>query len=213
MDPTHADAAATQFDAMVRGLVEGEDAAYAEFWERYGKRLHGIAQNKFPTALKRRLEPEDLVQSVCRSFFRRATAGQLELSHAESLWRLLCAITLNKIKMKLRFHYAQRRDVTRESDMTNEPRGSDSDAPFEPADTGQSPDAALMFAEQLQHVMSMLDAAEQEILQLKLEEFNNDEIAAKVGRSERTVRRTLNRVKEKLEAMLPDWLNSSVRKI
>jgi RNA polymerase sigma-70 factor (ECF subfamily) len=193
------------FDAMVRGLIEGDNLAYAEFWEQYGKRLEGVVRSKFPMGLKRRLEPEDLVQSVCRSFFRRATGGQLEFSGDESLWRLLCAITLNKMKMKQRFHYAKRRRLTQESDVAIQSSDGDSDR-FEPVGTGQSPDDAAMFAEQLEQVMNTLDATEQNVLQLKLDGFSNEEISGKLRRSDRTVRRILKRMQIKLEALLPPSL-------
>jgi RNA polymerase sigma-70 factor (ECF subfamily) len=191
-----------QFDAMVRGLVAGDHQAYAEFWERYGQRLKGVVRSKFPISLKRRLEPDDLVQSACRSFFRRATAGQLELSDGESLWRLICAIALNKMKMKQRFHYAQRRGVTRERDLASEPHDSNSDM-YEPAAKGDSPDDAAMFADQLEQIMLLLNTTEQQILQLRLEDFTNEEIADQLRRSERTVRRILKRLQGKLEAALP----------
>jgi RNA polymerase sigma factor (sigma-70 family) len=189
------------FDALVRGLVAGENPAYTEFWERYGKRLKGVVRSKFPLSLKRRLGPEDLVQSACRSFFRRVTAGELQLQDGESLWRLLCAIALNKMRMKHRFHYAQRRGVTRERDLAGEQHGSTSDT-HEPAAKDHPPDEAIMFAEQLEQVLSMLDSTEQRIVQLKLEDFTNDEIATKLRRSERTIRRSLKRLQAKLEAAL-----------
>lgn len=59
-----------------------------------------------------------------------------------------------------------------------------------------------MFAEQLEQVMKLLDPIEQEILQLKLENYTHEEIAEKVHRSDRTIRRVLQRLQEKLMATL-----------
>ena len=192
-----------QWTAFVEGLVAGEDQAYQQFWEEYGKKLQGVARNQLSPGMNRRLAPEDIVQSTCRSFFHRVTTGKLQLSDSESLWRLLCAITLNKTRMKQRFHLAQRRAANREhAQETQSPTGSF--LSNEPPAQEQLPDEAVMFAEQLETIMEMLDETEQSILQLKLDDHTNDEIAERVGRSERTVRRTLKRLQEKLKATLLD---------
>ncbi|MGI9430111.1 MAG: RNA polymerase sigma factor [Bythopirellula sp.] len=192
-----------EWKAFAEGLAAGDDQAYQQFWDKYGKRLGGVARNQMSPGLNRRLAPEDIVQSTCRSFFSRVTTGKLELSDSESLWRLLCAITLNKTRMKQRFHLAQRRAANREqAQEIQSPTGSF--VSFEPADGGLLPDEAVTFAEQLEHVMAMLDETEQAILELKLEDHTNDEIAARVGRSERTVRRTIKRLQEKLRATLTE---------
>lgn len=192
-----------EWTEFVGGLVSGDELAYNRFWEQYGGRLSAVARNNFPAGLNRRLAPEDIVQSTCRSFFHRVTTGRLELSDSDSLWRLLCAITLNKTRMKQRFHLAQRRAANREQTAQQQtPDGSV--IPHDPRDEGQLPDEAVMFSDELQHVMEMLDETEQQILQLKLADHTNDEIASKVERSERTVRRTLQRLQEKLRATLPE---------
>ncbi len=192
-----------EWNSFVKGLVSGDQIAYNEFWDKYGNRLSAVARNNFPRGLNRRLAPEDIVQSTCRSFFHRVTTGRLELSDSEALWRLLCAITLNKTRMKHRFHLAQRRAANREQSAEVEsPDGST--FRDEVVDKEQMPDEALMFAEQLEGIMELLDDTERRILQLKLEDHTNDEIAELVERSERTVRRVLKRLQEKLEATLPE---------
>lgn len=206
MDPTASIALPdAQWTTFVQGLIAGDDQAYLQFWNEYGQRLNAVARSQFPPGLKRRLAPEDIVQSTCRSFFHRVTTGRLQLSDCESLWRLLCAITLNKTRMKQRFHLAQRRAINQE--QTQEllsPEGSFTID--EPTSQDQLPDEAVVFAEQLENTMNLLDDTERSILQLKLEDHTNDEIAARVGRSERTVRRVLKRLQEKLEHLLPDTL-------
>jgi RNA polymerase sigma factor (sigma-70 family) len=194
-----------QWTTFVQGLIAGDDQAYLRFWNEYGQRLNAVARNQFPTGLKRRLAPEDIVQSTCRSFFHRVTTGKLQLSDSESLWRLLCAITLNKTRMKQRFHLAQRRAINQEQtqDLLS-PEGSFTIN--EPTSQDQLPDEAVMFTEQLENIMNLLDDTERSILQLKLEDHTNDEIAARVGRSARTVRRVLTRLQEKLEHLLPNTL-------
>ena len=196
------DESEAQWQAFINGLAEGSPAAQEEFWERYGKRLDLVTRKHFPAGLNRRLAPEDIVQSTCRSFFTRIEAGKLEVSDRDSLWGLLCAITLNKTRMKQRFHLAQRRALNREQDVHARPANGEEGVAFEPAAAGQAPDEALIFAEQLERVMELLDPTEKQILQLKLDNFSNDEIATQVNRSDRTIRRVVERLQAKLSAAL-----------
>jgi RNA polymerase sigma-70 factor, ECF subfamily len=186
-----------EWDSFILGLAHGQPGAYEEFWRRYGNRLNGVAKKHFPAGLQRRLAPEDIVQSTCRSFFARIVDGRLAVSDADSLWGLLCAITLNKTRMKQRFHLAKRRNLSRERDVEKKD-GSEAASIAEPSLVEQTPEESMIFAEQLEQIMKMLDPIEQEVLQLKLDNHTHEEIAEKVRRSDRTVRRVLQRLQEKL---------------
>jgi RNA polymerase sigma-70 factor, ECF subfamily len=184
-----------QWHSFLQGLAAGQPEAYEQLWKRYGKRLESVAAKHFPKGLGRRLEPEDIVQSTCRSFFTRMVDGRLSVSDADGLWGLLCAIALNKTRMKVRFHLAKRRTLSRESDPGNEVNPT----AYEPSAAGESPEASVDFEEQLQQAMSVLDPLEKQVLQLKLEDFTHEEIAERVHRSDRTIRRLVVRIQEKLQ--------------
>ena len=151
----------------------------------------------------RREEPEDVVQSVCRTFLRRAQIGQFELPDSEALWRLLCAITLTKVRQKVRFHRRQRRSVDRERHFA--PRGDDS-RPAEPEAVAPEPTPAeaAEFADQLQQLLAGMDEEERRLVELKLEQHTNLQMAKELSCSERTVRRILKRVQGRLRRMLED---------
>jgi RNA polymerase sigma-70 factor, ECF subfamily len=186
--------------SFVEGLAAGQPWAYEEFWSRYGKRLEAVTAKHFPAGLHRRLEPEDIVQSTCRSFFTRMVDGRLSVADADGLWGLLCAITLNKTRMKQRFHLAKRRALNRESDPHSPSNASEPN--FEPSGADSAPDEPMMFTEQLEQTMALLDPIEREVLQLKLEDFTHEEIAEKIHRSDRTIRRVVVRIQEKLRGTL-----------
>ncbi len=200
-DPESSESEA-EWQIFILGLAEGKPSACDEFWRRYGQRLEHMARKHFPAGLQRRLAPEDIVQSTCRSFFSRIVDGRLAVSDGDSLWGLLCAITLNKTRMKQRYHLAQRRSLSRESD-TQRSGDEATHSPIEPPSEDQSPEEAAIFAEQLEQLMAMLEPLEQEILQLKLGNYSHEEIAEKVHRSDRTIRRIVLKIQEKLAAFLP----------
>src|SRR5437773_883220 len=68
-----------RWQELIRGLRTGERQATRDFWERYGAELHRVAAHRLPPGLRARLGPEDVVQSVCPTFLRRAQGGEFTL--------------------------------------------------------------------------------------------------------------------------------------
>ena len=60
-----------------------------------------------------------------------------------------------------------------------------------------SPDEAIAMADEMQAFLSTLDAFSRRVLKLRLQEESHSTITAETGRSERTVRRTLNVIRER----------------
>jgi len=181
--------ASLSWDQFVDGLRAGDERVVAAFCARYGPHLVGVADRHIAPRLRRRVGPESVVQSACCSFLRRVGAGQFELADSEHLWRLLCAITLRKIRQGARFHGRERRDVALDA------------AERVPA-PGSAPEEALAIAEEFEALLNTLDDEERRIVELKLEERSNPEVAAALGCSERTVRRLMAGLRAKLERAL-----------
>ena len=182
----------SRWNWLIEGLRNGDRDALAAFCQQYGDALRRIADRKLPNAVRRRIDPEDVVQSVCRTFFRRANEGEFHLGSSGELWRLLCAITLTKVHEQTRFHLRQKRGVNRESEP--EPRPDEDSVIHQPAAAEPSPAHAAQFADQFQQLLQQLEPNEQRIVDLKLQEFTNEQIAEQLQCSERTVRRILKRV-------------------
>jgi RNA polymerase sigma-70 factor, ECF subfamily len=189
--------------AWLNALLDGDEAAVAEFWREYGGRLNRLADRHLSPQLQRRVAADDVIQSVCRTFFRRAREGQFELADAEALWRLLCVITLTKCRLLARFHGREQRGLDREQPLAGAVERSGA-APHEPAADDPPPEQAAELADELAKLLSGLDAEEQQLVELKLQERSNDEIAAQMHCSERTVRRVLHRVQSRLRRLLEE---------
>ncbi|HEV3260543.1 MAG TPA: sigma-70 family RNA polymerase sigma factor [Gemmataceae bacterium] len=180
---------------LIQGLRDGDRHIVQEFCVEFGAALERLAEKHLPPRLRRRVGPEDIVQSACRTFLRRVKGGEFQLADSESLWRLLCAITLTKVREQMRFHLRQNRGVDRETDLGSE----DSSAPgFQPRARGPSPAEAAQFADQFRQLMSSLDEEERQLVDWKLQECTDKEVAERLGCSERTVRRIFKRVKARL---------------
>jgi RNA polymerase sigma factor (sigma-70 family) len=66
------------------------------------------------------------------------------------------------------------------------------------ADPRPTPAEAAEFADQFERLLAGLDEEAWQVVDLKLQELTNEQVAEKLGCSERTVRRTLKRVQAEL---------------
>jgi len=186
-----------RWDRLIRGLRENDPEIVSEFCRHYGRLLEQVAEAHLAPQLRRRVEPEDVTQSVCRTFLRRVQGGEFQLPDSDSLWRLLCVITVMKVRQQARFHHRQRRGIDREVAVDFNPCDSQIE-PFTPADRTPTPGEAAELSDQLRSVLSCLSGEEQRIVELKLKDYTNDEVAHELRCSERTVRRVLHQLQSRL---------------
>lgn len=167
------------------------DDAERKVVERYSRSLLAMARRQLPNRLRQRLDPEDIVQSVYRTFFRRLNEGEFSFEDSHDVWRLLAAMTYNKVYNVVKFHGRQRRDVNRESntvgsDVADEQRG----------DSQVGPEDLAVLVECLEALMANLPDDYRPIVVMRLEGYSIEEIASQIDVSRRTVLRVL--------AKLPD---------
>ena len=84
----------------------GENEAATVLFDRYVARLIALARSRIGARLRRRIDPEDVIQSAYRSFFVHARVGEYQLQKTGDLWRLLAGITLHKLYGQIEKHTA-----------------------------------------------------------------------------------------------------------
>lgn len=185
---------------LIRRWQKGDDDAARAIYERYVGRLISLAASRISPGLARRVEAEDVVQSVYRSFFTRIGDDRLQVVQSGQLWGLLAAITVNKVRAKARYHGADKRDFQTERSTSSNPQCFG----LAPGELAREPTAeeATMLAEQYQQAADQLSPLGKEIFRLYLENEAPEEIARQVHRSMRTVRREL----EQIRTLLTDAL-------
>jgi RNA polymerase sigma factor (sigma-70 family) len=187
----------------IDGLRRGDPAVVRDFWVAYGPALERLARSRLAPGVRRRVGPDDVVQSAVRTFLRRAGGDKpFELDDTEALWNLLCAITLTKVREKVRFHRRLRRGIDREVPLDADP--GDAGPAADSVDRGPAPEDAVEFADEFEHLLAGLDAEERDVLRLKLDGLTNEEAAASLGSSERTVRRLVKRLQGRLARAFPE---------
>lgn len=182
-------------NSLLRRLHAGSEDAATQLYLRYAQRLHAVARENCPADLAPRLDAEDIVQSVFRSFFHAASKGCYDVPGGEELWKLLLVIALNKIRDKGAFHHAPKRDVrlTRGGDALD--RTADARGPGDGA-------AHVFLQMVIEETMQPLPPAYKRMIELRIEGYEVAEIAHRVGRSKRTVERGLQEFRRSLRGAL-----------
>src|SRR5262249_13801041 len=98
----------------------GDQQAAAELFGRYANRLIALARSRLSARLAQRVDPEDVVQSVCRSFFADAREGRYAVERGGDLWQLLVTMTLHKVQDQGKRHGRAKRDLQRETNFGSE---------------------------------------------------------------------------------------------
>jgi RNA polymerase sigma-70 factor (ECF subfamily) len=169
----------------------GDERAADELFSRYTAQLVTMARRRLSAKLTRRVDPEDVVQSTYRCFCAVARDGEVVLQRSGDLWRLLARITLHKLHHQVELHTAAKRAVGREQTFASE-----SDL----AALARSPDPSevVSMIEELELVLSGLSPRHRQMAELRLQGYQIQEIAQATARSERLVRKVLDRVKDRL---------------
>lgn len=177
---------------LLARLRSGDGQAADFLFARYARRLSALAEQNLSRKLAGRLDGEDVVQSVFRTFFRRCAAGEFCIDSSAQVWRLLVRITLLKARAKGRFHTAGQRDAQAE-------RPADDWLP-EALVSEPGPDEAAALVDQIDALLAGLPPLYGRLLELRLQGNNALEAAAGLGVSRQTVHRMLNLLQERFAA-------------
>jgi RNA polymerase sigma-70 factor (ECF subfamily) len=186
-------------ELMVR-LRNGDQSAATRIYERYREALIALARTKMSRRVQRREDPEDVVQSVYRSFFLRQREGRFQLAGWDSLWNLLTVITARKCVNRTEYHLAKRRTAAGEVEAgsgVHTREVLDDIVGREP-----TPPEAAMLTETLEEIFRALKPKYRPIIELSLQGYTTEEIAARTDQGETTVRWHRKWIEQRLHKML-----------
>jgi RNA polymerase sigma-70 factor (ECF subfamily) len=179
-------------------LHSRDEAAAQELFGRFTHQLIALALQHIHAGLRHKVDPEDVVQSVYKSFFFRYGADNLDVVNWNRLWGLLALITVRKCAERAAYYRAERRDAAREVS----PPQRDEALPWpEPLGREPKPLEAAVLSETVVQLFAGLDEEERPILELSLQGYTTREISERLGRAERTVRLLREGIRHRLERM------------
>jgi DNA-directed RNA polymerase specialized sigma24 family protein len=174
-------------------LQAGDPSAAQQLWERYFRRLVGLARTRLRRAARRVADEEDVALSAFDSFCRNAENGRFpELADRHGLWRLLVVLTARKAAHQVRDQARLKRgggaqQVTDESGREDEESVLEGILSREP-----DPAFAAQVAEEFQANLASLQNPELESVALwRMEGYTVEEIAGRLGCVPRSVKRKL----------------------
>ena len=200
---THAMANSDSTPSITRWIADlkrGDPQAAASLWRQYFERLVHMARRKLGATPRRAADEEDVALSAFRCLCDGAARGQFSiLTDRDDLWRLLATLTIRKA-IDLKRHAGGKKrgggQVRGESvfgDAGDEPAGLDQFLSEEP-----TPALLATLAEEHTRLLEALqDDTLRQVALWKMEGYTNEEIAAKLGLTCRSVERKLERIRTK----------------
>lgn len=176
------------------GFKAGDSDAVRLAWERYFKRLVGLAHSVLHGSPNRQGDEEDVALSAFKSFYFRAQQGKFpHLEDRDDVWNLLMTITVRKaLRLRRREGRESQHRLPEMSDSTGL-----ADDP--------SPDLVALVKDQLATLMNMLEDEQLRLVALsKLEGYTNEQISARIKRSVSTVERKLQLIRRIWSRELPN---------
>jgi RNA polymerase sigma factor (sigma-70 family) len=186
--------ATSSFRGLLASIEQGERRQATEvIVERYAGRLVALSARKMGQKLRQRVDPEDILQSVLATFFRRLDDGRIEIHDWESLWGLLARVAVHRICRHAERHKAARRSQDKEVSLEDNLQALD-----------REPTAAeVLVAEELhEQLMKGLAEKYRPIVAMILEGATHESIAETLHTSLSTVERVHRRAREYLLAIL-----------
>lgn len=181
---------------MIARLKIDDSQAAGQIWQRFFQRLLPLARARLLKLSDRMVDEEDIMVSVFDRFFRAANEDRFARLHdRDDLWQILLMLTDHKVIEHYRKSTALKRggDNVRRLDDVVEP-GKEM---HELADETPGPEFVAAFNDSVSVALSRLtDEKARDVALLKLEGFENREIAHRLRIGLSSVERKLRLIRE-----------------
>ncbi len=181
------------FEDVMTRLTAGDQEAAAHVFHRFARRLICLAGARLDARLRQKVDPEDVLQSVYRSFFQRHAGGEFQLASWDGLWTLLTVMTVRKCNRWRDHFHTGKRDVAVETRVA-----ADDETGLVALARDPAPEEVVLLGELVEGLQRGLNERDRDLVSRALQGYTPAEIAAETGVPERTVYRVLERVRQRL---------------
>ena len=184
--------------AWLKLLKVGDHNAAQVIWDRYFRLLVECARQRLSNVPKRATDEEDIALSAFASFCRGVDAGRFpRLDDRSDLRNILLFMVARKTSRHLRRESRAKRGGGKVRAETELARAEDGDVLAQLVDPAPTPELTAQFKESCDRLLDALNADDlRTIALLMVEGFTVDEVAAKMGRSPRTIARKLAEIRD-----------------
>ena len=153
---------------------------------------------RLPEALRGQFDSMDFVQAVWQSFFKIFKTNPQRFCDSDELRRYLAGMARNKVFEEHRRHTRTRKyDLGRQEPLTI--RRGDREVPRDVVAPGPTPAEQAQARDSLDHLTAGRDPQESTMIQMRLDGMTFEEIAQRLGLHERTIRRVIESIRERME--------------
>lgn len=189
-----------RFADLIRRARTGDDSATAELLSRFEPEVRTMVRVRLPRALRSRFDSMDFVQAVWKSVFtgELPNPGVATFADASQFRGFLAGVARNKI-----FEEHRRQTRTKKYDIAREERlyvrKGEREVPIDLAGSEPTPSENVQAVDRLGQLVEGRPREEAEIIDLRRQGLTYDEIAAKIGLHERSVRRVIDAARRRME--------------
>lgn len=195
-----------QFAELLERVRRGEVDAIAKLYHCYFRRSVALAHSRLVDGEGRMIDEEVAAISALDSLVDRMRGGAYaDITDRLQVWRLLARIVDRKVTKYRRQMYGPRRSPEQPI-LCVDPGDADNSAFEIPIATNEpAPISQLIADEALQRLLDALtDPGARAVVLLRLEGFNDVEVADRLGHSRRWVGRRMDMVRRVAESLLGD---------
>jgi DNA-directed RNA polymerase specialized sigma24 family protein len=185
-------------DLMARAK-SGDPVAIRVFLSRFEWEVQMMVRARLPRKLRIRFDSTDFAQSVWQSFFSDLRDKSPDFENVQHLRAFLKRMVWNKVQEQhRRLTRTEKCNLEREERLYI--RRGDRDVPREVVSPEPSPSQTVQADDRLVQLTAGRAPAEAAVIRLRRQGLTFDEIAARTGFNERTVRRFIEAARIRMEA-------------
>ena len=184
---------------LLRRVRAGDETATRILLQSFEDDVRKAVRGRLPRALRTQFDSMDFVQSVWQSFFSSCDQDPEAFQDARHLRGYLAGVARNKV-----FEAHRRRTRTKKYDMNREERlearRGDQDVRRELPAAGPTPSQAAQANDRLALLIAGRSPEEVRIVELRRQGLTLKEVAERVGKDERSVRRVIDAIRARMSA-------------
>jgi RNA polymerase sigma factor (sigma-70 family) len=190
-------------DVDFAGLIEsarlGDEAAVAALLGRFESEIRLMVRVRLPRALRNQFDSMDFVQAVWTSVFAVKPDDVGKFADIGQFRGFLAGVARNKV-----YEEHRRRTRTKKYELGREERlyvrKGERDVPREVPAPDPTPSEEVQAGDRFGQLIRGRTAEEVQIVDLRRQGLTFDEIAERLGTNERSVRRVIDSIRERMEA-------------
>ncbi len=187
------------FADLIARARAGDEAAVAALMGRFEPEVRTMVRVRLPRALRNQFDSMDFVQAVWKSVFTGPAGDAPAIADAGQFRGFLAGVARNKVYEEYR-----RRTRTKKYDLGREERlyvrKGERDVPREVEASDPTPSENVQAGDRLGQLLRGRSEHESQMVQLRRLGLSFAEIAGRLNTNERSVRRVIDAIRERMEA-------------